>query len=108
MHGKEYQEKAKQTAHYPREQALYYVAIGLMGETGELANKIKKIIRDDKGRLTDERKEAIKHELGDIMWYIAMVCTELGLDLDDVMKSNNEMLASRRKRDKIHGDGDNR
>ncbi len=108
MHGHEYQANAKKTAHYPREQALYYVALGLAGETGELINKIKKIIRDDGNKLTPERKEQIKQELGDILWYLAMICEESGLNLDEVMKNNNEKLFSRQNRDTLGGDGDQR
>jgi NTP pyrophosphatase (non-canonical NTP hydrolase) len=108
MHGKEYQANAKKTAHYPREFALYYVAMGLAGETGELINKIKKIIRDDNNKLTDERKEQIKQELGDTMWYIAMICEETGLNLDEVMEYNNKKLLGRTERGTINGDGDNR
>src|SRR3990167_6560549 len=95
MHGNEYQANAKKTAHYPKEHAIYYVAMGLAGETGELINKIKKIIRDDNNILTEERKEQIKQELGDIMWYVAMICEETGLNLDEVMKYNNDKLLSR-------------
>lgn len=108
MHGSEYQANAKKTARYPREHAIYYVAMGLAGEAGELINKIKKIIRDDNNQLTAERKEQIKQELGDLMWYIAMICEETGLSLDEVMEANNKKLLGRVERGTIGGDGDNR
>lgn len=108
MHGSEYQANAKKTARYPREHAIYYVAMGLAAETGELINKIKKIIRDDNNKLTDERKEQIKQELGDVLWYIAMICEETGLNLDEIMEYNNKKLLGRVERNTINGDGDNR
>ncbi len=108
MQGHEYQKKAKTTAHYPKDQALYYLTVGLAGEAGEVANKIKKIYRDDNGQLTPERIKEIKGELGGTLWYIAMLCEELGLNLDEVMEYNNQQLASRQERGTISGDGDNR
>jgi len=108
MQGKEYQVKAKATAHYPKENALYYVSLGLTGEAGEIANKVKKIIRDDFGKLTFKRKEELKNELGDLLWYLAMLAEELNLDLDEIMENNIKKLASRKERGQISGDGDNR
>jgi NTP pyrophosphatase (non-canonical NTP hydrolase) len=105
----EYQKSAKKTAVYPIVgQSIVYPALGLAGESGEIMNKIKKIFRDDSGVLTDSRKKEISKELGDILWYVAQVSTELGISLDEVAVSNIEMLKSRQERDKIKGDGDNR
>jgi NTP pyrophosphatase (non-canonical NTP hydrolase) len=106
---KEYQELAKKTALYPIiGQSFIYPVLGLAGEAGEMANKIKKIFRDDNGVLTEERKKEISKELGDILWYVAQVSTDLGISLDEVAVANIEMLKSRQERNKIKGDGDNR
>lgn len=105
----EYQELAWGTAIYPnRGNNLYYPALGLAGETGEVCEKIKKLMRD-KGGIADEAfKEMLKKELGDVWWYLAAISSELGLSLDDVARTNIDKLQSRQKRDKLHGDGDNR
>lgn len=105
----EFQKKCGQTAVYPRVGKNFtYPTIGLMGEAGEVANKIKKIIRDDKGKLKSEKAKEIGLELGDVMWYVAQLTTELGLKLSDVAGDTIEKLASRKNRGKIHGSGDNR
>ena len=83
-----------------------YPTIGLVGEAGEIANKIKKIIRDDKSKITKEKREEIKAEMGDVMWYMAQLSTELGLKLSDIAKHNLEKLSKRKKKNKIHGKGD--
>ncbi len=109
----EYQKISRRTAEYPnigskKEDNFLYPLLGLLGETGEVAEKVKKLFRDDKGNLTAERKELIKKELGDVLWYLAQVSTDLGLELEDIAKSNLEKLNSRQKRDLLHGDGDER
>ena len=86
MHFDEYQEKARQTAFYPKEQAVFYPALGLSGEVGELNNKIKKGMRDR----TELDLEGLKGELGDVLWYVSQVAADLGLSLDDVAQSNIE------------------
>lgn len=109
MEFKEYQEKAWSTAIYPNKtNNIYYPTLGLAGETGEVCEKIKKIMRDDNGVVSPEKKELLKKELGDIMWYIAALSTELGIEMDDVAKTNIDKLFSRKERDKLHGSGDNR
>ena len=108
MTGNEYQNLAKKTALYPREMGVYYTTLGLAGEAGEIANKVKKIIRDDKNVVTDARREDLKSEIGDVLWYCAMLAEELGLALDDVMAANIEKLASRQNRNKLGGEGDGR
>ena len=85
-----------------------YLAMGLAGESGELINKVKKVFRDDGGKMTDEKKEAIKQELGDVLWYTAQLATALGFTLEDVAKSNLTKLSDRQKRDTIRGSGDER
>lgn len=99
----EYQAEAKKTAIYPEQHRIIYPALGLAGEAGEVAEKVKKWIRD--GNLDPE---AVKKELGDVLWYVAAVATDLGLTLDDVAMANVEKLRSRQARQKISGSGDNR
>ncbi len=99
----DYQDKTEETAVYPEENAVEYLALGLNGEAGEVAEKIKKSIRDDK-ELGDEMKD----ELGDILWYLAQLSDELGYDLSEVAGRNIEKLFDRKERDKLHGSGDDR
>lgn len=109
MNFKEYQELAKRTAKYPEIGASFvYPMLGLAGEAGEAANKVKKIFRDDGGVLKDERKEEIKNELGDLLWYISQLATELDMSLDDIASFNIEKLSLRLENNTIKGDGDNR
>lgn len=82
--------------------------LGLAGESGEVLEKFKKILRDKGGELTDEDKAEIIKELGDILWYVNAVAHLLGSDLDSVATANIEKLASRKQRDQLHGSGDNR
>lgn len=105
----EYQKQCKKTAVYPKiGKNFVYPVFGLMGETGEVVEKIKKIFRDDKGRLSEIKRQEIAKELGDVLWYLAQLSTELGLKLSDVVKINLEKLSSRSLRGKLHGSGDNR
>lgn len=109
MEFNEYQEKARGTAIYPnRDNNFIYPTLGLVGEAGEVAEKIKKVIRDNDGIITEEKREEIKKELGDVLWYIANLSKELGLTLEEVAEGNLTKLYSRLERDKVHGDGDNR
>jgi NTP pyrophosphatase (non-canonical NTP hydrolase) len=105
----DYQQKAKQTAKYPIiGQGVIYPTLGLTNEAGEVAGKIKKIFRDKEGVISDDDREALKAELGDVLWYLAQVSTELGLSLDDIAEHNIAKLLDRQARGKIKGDGDNR
>ena len=109
MDFKEYQNKAKKTAAYPNiGKNIIYPTLGLVGEAGEVANKVKKILRDDNGVITKDKREDIKKELGDVLWYISQMAGELKFSLEDIAKANIEKLSSRFKKDKIHGSGDNR
>ena len=108
MEFKDYQVEAKKTAIYETGKEFEYLLLGLCGETGELAEKTKKIIRDKDGVFTDEDKEDYKKELGDVLWYLSQISTHLDLSLEDVAKSNLEKLFSRLRRGKIKGSGDNR
>jgi NTP pyrophosphatase (non-canonical NTP hydrolase) len=86
---------------------LYYV-LGILGEAGELSEKVKKLFRDHNGVLTDQYREEILKELGDILWYVSRLAVVLGSSLAKIALMNLFKLKSRKKRNKIHGDGDNR
>jgi len=107
----EYQKIAKSTAVYPDgPQGVFYLTLGLCGETGEVAEKIKKVIRDSDSFYEglEKKKGEIKKELGDVLWYLASISNDLGFTLEEVAKANIEKLGSRSKRGKLHGSGDNR
>ncbi len=105
----DYQERSRATAVYPGAGAnLLYPTLGLCGEAGEVAEKVKKMVRDDAGVLSDERREALAKELGDVLWYVAQLATEAGLDLDAIAAGNLDKLLSRRERDVLRGSGDDR
>lgn len=110
MEFKEYQKKARTTALYPKKYKIIYPALGLGDEAGEVMGKIKKWLRDDdgNGKMSRERKNAIKEEMGDVLWYLASLAHDLGLSLEDVAKVNLEKLKSRKLRGKLKGDGDKR
>lgn len=86
---------------------LYYV-LGVAGETGEMVEKIKKLFRDKNGVVDQEFKDALIKEMGDIQWYLARLADQFDIEFNDVAKTNIEKLFSRQKRNKIHGEGDNR
>ncbi|MGH8570984.1 MAG: nucleoside triphosphate pyrophosphohydrolase family protein, partial [Gammaproteobacteria bacterium] len=105
----EYQTLSRRTATYPRAgQDMTYPALGRCGEAGEVAEKVKKTIRDDGGVLTAERREALGAELGDVLWYVAQLATEAGLDLDELAQANLDKLQSRQRRAVLQGSGDSR
>lgn len=111
MNFKEYQKKSRKTAVYPKSkycEGVFYPTLGLVGEAGEVAEKVKKTLRDDGGVITKEKKEDLKKELGDVLWYISQIATDLKLSLEDIAAANLEKLASRFKRRQIRGSGDNR
>jgi NTP pyrophosphatase (non-canonical NTP hydrolase) len=109
VHLSDYQLRSRATAVYPDAGSnLTYPALGLCGEAGEAAEKVKKTIRDDAGELTPERRDALAAELGDVLWYVAQLATEAGLELDEIARSNLEKLLSRRERAVLHGSGDSR
>jgi NTP pyrophosphatase (non-canonical NTP hydrolase) len=104
-----YQAKSRRTAKYPAiGHPVIYPTLGLANEAGEVAGKVKKIFRDKGGVIGESEREALKGELGDVLWYIAQVCTELEISLDEVAEGNIEKLYSRLERGKIGGDGDDR
>ena len=104
----EYQRQSRRTAEYPREAWLVYPGLGLAGEAGEVAEHVKKVVRDDGGEITDERRAAMSKELGDVLWYVAQIASELGLDLEEIAQANLEKLLSRRRRGVLSGSGDER
>ena len=102
MNFDEYQKFARSTAIYPDECKVVYPALGLCGEAGEVAEKVKKNIRDGKSL------DGVGLEVGDVLWYISALADDLGVTLEEVAKTNIEKLQSRMERNKIKGDGDNR
>ena len=105
----DYQTKSRKTAKYPAiVHAVIYPTLGLVNEAGEVAGKIKKVFRDKDGQISAETRDALKAELGDVLWYIAQVATELDLTLDEIAEYNITKLYDRLERGKIRGDGDNR
>ena len=98
-----YENLASQTAIFPKEKALEYLALGLTSEAGEVAGKVKKLIRDGKGD-----KKAIAAEIGDVLWYCAMLAKETEVPLNDIMKDNLKKLHSRKERGTLSGSGDER
>ena len=122
----EYQRRARITAIYPKELKVIYPALGLAGEAGEVCEKIKKVMRgdlaeeiksnkqsvskwfDNAGKLQRESNARIGKELGDVLWYVANLATDLGLDLDDIATKNIDKLRDRERRNVLQGDGDDR
>ena len=105
----EYQNKAAETAIFPKAKALEYLTLGLVGESGEIANKAKKLLRDGADREEFHAKlNAIGHEIGDVMWYCAMLAKEVDMNLGRIMEDNLDKLADRKARNRLQGDGDNR
>ena len=103
-----YQQVAKTTAIYPREQAIIYPTLGLTGEAGEVANKVKKIIRDGTNKNNENLVQEISAEIGDCLWYISVLADDIGVKLSDIANSNLEKLENRKKKGTIHGSGDDR
>lgn len=103
-----YQMQTHETAIYPPHLALGYLALGLAGEAGEVANKIKKVYRDTHGIVTPETRAAIQKELGDVLWYAAELATMLGIRLSEAAQGNLDALADRKARGVLGGSGDDR
>lgn len=104
----EYQIATSQTAVYPKESALEYLALGVASEGGEIAGKAKKIIRDEDGKITPARAYELRKEIGDVLWYLSEMSTLLGFTLEDVADENIDKLLSRQARGVLHGSGDER
>ena len=103
-----YQKVALTTAIYPREQAIIYPTLGLTGEAGEVANKVKKIIRDGSNSKDEKLVSEIKAEIGDCLWYIAVLANDFDIKLSDIASANLIKLENRKKNNTIHGSGDER
>lgn len=129
MNFDDYQAAAKKTAIYPDDTKVLYPALGLASETGEVAGKfadamvdtlkmadhagrvagkVKKVLRDTNGLVTDERQQELAKEIGDVLWYVAALASDLQLNLGDIARANIAKLADRQERGKLKGDGDNR
>jgi len=105
----EYQTKSRKTAKFPSiGHPVIYPTLGLTNEAGEVAGKIKKVFRDKDGQISNETRDALKAELGDVLWYLTQIATELEITLDEIAEYNIEKLMSRLERGTIKGDGDNR
>jgi NTP pyrophosphatase (non-canonical NTP hydrolase) len=106
MKASNYQVQAKETAIFPKDKALEYLTLGLVGEAGEIANKVKKVIRD--GNRLNNPKQNVRDEIGDVLWYCAMLCDWLEDDMGKIMEDNLAKLRSRKERGVLGGSGDNR
>lgn len=104
----EYQQKALETAVYPQEFKIIYPSLGLTGEAGECADKVKKVIRDNGGQFTEEKRLELAKEIGDVLWYCATFANDIGYDLETIGQMNNDKLHSRQERGVLGGSGDNR
>lgn len=104
----EYQEKAIATAIYSDDFAVVYPTLGLAGEAGEVADKVKKVLRDEFGDFCQDSKQELAKELGDVLWYAAVLARDLGYSLEEIAALNVEKLASRKERGVLGGSGDNR
>jgi NTP pyrophosphatase (non-canonical NTP hydrolase) len=105
----EYSHQAGLTAIYPnRGKNIFYPALKLAGEAGEVAEKVGKAIRDDNWEITEERREGLIKELGDVLWYVSALCFELNVSMSEVAQINIDKLNSRKARGVLKGDGDNR
>lgn len=106
----EYQKRSRVTARYPDldGQPFIYPTLGLAGEAGEVVDKLKKVVRDKNGEITTETQEELRKELGDVLWYLSQIATELDISLGDIAEANISKLLSRQERGVIGGSGDNR
>lgn len=104
----DYQKDCLKTAVYPKEYKVIYTTLGLTGEAGEVSDKVKKIYRDNNGVISSEKKKEIAKEIGDVLYYIAALCSDLDISMETVAQMNKEKLWSRFERGTLHGSGDNR
>lgn len=111
MEFKHYQNQSRRTAIYPGQNTqagLLYTVLGLCGESGEIADHVKKMLRDDSGVITSERLENLTKELGDVLWYMSQICFELGISLETVATRNLAKLRKRQRENALGGSGDDR
>ena len=105
----EYQKESRRAARYPDVgHTIIYPTLGIAGETGEVVEKVKKILRDKNNIVSEETRAAVAKEMGDVLWYLAQLATELDISLESVASGNLEKVLSRLERGVIHGDGDER
>lgn len=107
----EYQRIAAETAIYPGKKeliGLMYCGLGAAGEAGEVANKIKKVLRDNNCKLDADYREKIVKDIGGTLWYLSQLAEEMGTSLGEIALMNVDELRGRRERGTLHGDGDNR
>lgn len=108
MNFEDYQTQASKTAIYNDADVIVYPVLGLLSEAGEVAGKVKKVLRDNNGQFLPEHREAIADEVGDCLWYIASICTDLGFGMETIAQRNLNKLNSRMARGVIQGSGDTR
>ena len=111
MNANEYQEWTRSVAIYPNdteEEAVSYTVLGLVGEAGEIANKYKKVLRDDGGKISLVKIQELRDEVGDVAWYLARLADELGVTLEQLFQRNHDKLEERKSRNTLQGSGDNR
>lgn len=108
MNFQDYQAAARTTALYGEKNRITYPALGLASEAGEVAGKVKKVLRDREGDFSEDQITAIGDELGDVLWYVAVLAADLGLSMQTIADNNVEKLRSRMERGVIKGDGDRR
>lgn len=104
----DYQKKALETAIYPESHKIIYPTLGLTGEAGECSDKVKKVLRDNAGIFSDEKKLELSKEIGDVLWYVATLSNDIGYTLEEIGQMNIDKLESRKIRNLISGSGDNR
>lgn len=107
----EYQEQATKTATFEgkeKDYQLMYLALGVTGEAGEIAEKVKKLMRNDDGVISDEKRDELKKEIGDVLWYLSQLSRVLGFSISDAADANIEKLADRAARGVIKSSGDTR
>lgn len=108
MNLNDYQKEALSTAVYGSGSKIIYPTLGLAGEAGEVADKVKKVLRDNDGHFDESHKVKIAAEIGDVLWYIAALSNDLGFTMEDIANMNIAKLRQRRENNTIHGEGDNR
>lgn len=107
MEFNEYQKEAIKTAFFTGD-GLVYLTLGLSGEAGEFSEHIKKMLRDDDGKLTEAKKKSLIGELGDVLWYMSALAKELDTDLESIAQYNLEKIKGRKERGTQKGSGDTR
>ena len=103
-----YQQTAVETAIYPDTHRILYPALGMAGEAGEVANKVKKIIRDGPENMPDDWKDQLASEIGDVLWYCAALSNDIGIPLALIAAQNRDKLLARKQKGTLQGSGDTR